>query len=149
MLATKIEEETVRVEASSTTQSQFMKERSVTDSGGHNLALANKPICNTTAAMKIPNPSANAASSLDRLKHEKLKGITINSMDEPKMVDGAITKKKVKRKPEQEVDGTYFHPEKLAGQSNEERHKSHKQSEILPQKLNLQLNTSSNFEQSS
>ncbi|KAH9691369.1 ubinuclein-1 [Citrus sinensis] len=149
MLATKIEEETVRVEASSTTQSQFMKERSVTDSGGHNLALANKPICNTTAAMKIPNPSANAASSLDRLKHEKLKGITINSMDEPKMVDGAITKKKVKRKPEQEVDGTYFHPEKLAGQSNEERHKSHKQSEILPQKLNLQLNTPSNFEQSS
>ncbi|KAH9757196.1 ubinuclein-1 [Citrus sinensis] len=149
MLATKIEEETVRVEASSTTQSQFMKERLVTDSGGHNLALANKPICNTTAAMKIPNPSANAASSLDRLKHEKLKGITINSMDEPKMVDGAITKKKVKRKPEQEMDGTYFHPEKLAGQSNEERHKSHKQSEILPQKLNLQLNTSSNFEQSS
>lgn len=146
MLATKIEE-TVRVEASSTAQSQFMKERLVTDSVGHNLALANKPICNTTGAMKIPSPSANASSSLDRLKHEKLKGSSSNSMDEQKMVDGAITKKKVKRKPEQELDGPYFHPEKLAAQSNEERHKSHKQSEILPQKLNLQLNTP-NFGQS-
>ncbi|KAJ4700760.1 Wound-responsive family protein, putative isoform 1 [Melia azedarach] len=155
MLVPKIEE-TVRVEASSNAQPQYMRERLVMDSGTHNLVPANKPISNTTtAAMKTPSPSANALS-LDRLKQEKSKGSSSNSTDEAKMViDGTITKKKVKRKPEQELDGTYFHPEKLPAQLlNEERHKSHKQqTATLPQKLNLQSTaataTPPNFEQSS
>lgn len=56
-----------------------------------------------------------------------------------------MTKKKVKRKPEQDLDGTPLNPEKLSAPLSDERHKSQKLSAGLPQKSNLQPN----FEQSS
>lgn len=56
-----------------------------------------------------------------------------------------MTKKKVKRKPEQDLDGTPLNPDKLSAPLSDERHKSQKLSAGLPQKSNLQPN----FEQSS
>jgi ubinuclein len=87
---------------------------------------------------------------VDKLK-EKPKGSSSNSMDESKMgVDGALTKKKVKRKPEQELDETHLRSEKLHPQSSGERHKSLKHASVLPpQKLNLPSTAPSSFEPSS
>ncbi|KAK3230571.1 hypothetical protein Dsin_002452 [Dipteronia sinensis] len=125
-------EETVRAEASTVAQAQYMRERMAIDSSGHMLAHANKPISNKATA-RIASPSANG-SNLDRMKKEKLKGSSSNSMDNAKMGDGAMTKKKMKRKTESEFDGTYSRPEKLPAQQGEERHKSLKQSAAIPQK---------------
>jgi ubinuclein len=87
---------------------------------------------------------------LDKLKQEKPKGSSSNSMDGAKMgVDGALPKKKVKRKPEQELDGTHPRSEKLHPQSSGERHKSLKHASGLPQKLNLQSSAPPSFEPSS
>ncbi|KAL5779349.1 hypothetical protein ACOSQ2_010086 [Xanthoceras sorbifolium] len=139
-------EESVRVEASTVAQAQFMRERMVTDSSSHMLAQANKPISNTaTAAIRLPSPSANG-SNVDRIKQEKLKG---NSMDDAKMTDGAMTKKKVKRKTELEFDGTHSRAEKLPVQLGEDRYKSLKQSAALPQKSNIHSTAPPSFEQSS
>ncbi|XP_057987087.1 ubinuclein-1 isoform X2 [Hevea brasiliensis] len=142
-------DETARVEAGSVAQQQYMRERLPTDTGGPVLALASKPVPNSsTAAVQVPSHSLNAPN-LDRLKQEKPKGSSSNPIDEAKMgVDGALAKKKVKRKSEQELDETYFRSEKLHSQSSEERHKSLRQASGFPQKLNLQLTTTS-FEQSS
>ncbi|KAJ9146219.1 hypothetical protein P3X46_028511 [Hevea brasiliensis] len=148
MLAPRLDE-TARVEAGSVAQQQYMRERLPTDTSGPVLALASKPVPNSsTAAVRAPSPSMNAPN-LDRLKQEKPKGSSSSPIDEAKMVvDGALTKKKVKRKSEQESNETHFRSEKLQSQSSEEKHKSLKQASVLPQKLNLQFTTSS-FEQSS
>ncbi|KAK0576370.1 hypothetical protein LWI29_016316 [Acer saccharum] len=136
-------EETVRAEASTVAQGQYMRERLGIDSSGHMLAQANKPISNTgTAAIRTPSPSANG-SNLDRVKQEKLKGSSSNSMD-----NGAMTKKKLKRKTESEFDGTHSRPEKLPALLGEERHKSLKQSAAIPQKSNFH-STAPSYEQSS
>lgn len=139
-------EDSFQIETDVIAQPQYTRERLGSDSGSHSLATASKPISNTTAAsMRTPSPSTNG----DRLKQDKLKGSSSNSMDEAKMVaDSVMTKKKVKRKPEQDLDGTPLHPEKLPAQPNDERHKSQKLSAGLPQKSNLQ-STAPNFEQSS
>ncbi|KAJ0085047.1 hypothetical protein Patl1_08272 [Pistacia atlantica] len=139
-------EDSVQIETDANAQPQYTRERLGSDSGSHSLATASKPVSNTTAAsMRTSSPSANG----DRLKQDKLKGSSSNSMDEAKMaVDGVMTKKKVKRKPEQDLDGAPLHPEKLPAQLSDERHKSQKLSASLPQKSNLQ-STAPNFEQSS
>ncbi|KAJ0025524.1 hypothetical protein Pint_08097 [Pistacia integerrima] len=139
-------EDSVQIETDANAQPQYTRERLGSDSGSHSLATASKPVSNATAAsMRTPSPSANG----DRLKQDKLKGSSSNSMDEAKMaVDGVMTKKKVKRKPEQDLDGAPLHPEKLPAQLSDERHKSQKLSAGLPQKSNLQ-STAPNFEQSS
>ncbi|XP_044475860.1 ubinuclein-1-like isoform X2 [Mangifera indica] len=137
----------VQIETGVIVQPQYTRERLGSDSGGHGLAASGKPNSNTTAAsMRTPSPSASG----DRLKQEKLKGSSSNSMDEVKTADGMMTsiKKKVKRKAELDLDGTPVHPEKLPVQQSDERHKSQKLSAGLPQKTNLQ-STAPNFEQSS
>ena len=147
MLAPRLEE-SVRVESASSAQPQHTRERSATDSGSHVLPSTNKSISSTTtAAVRIPSPSTNG-SSLDRLKQEKLKGISSNAMDEIKVVDGSLPKKKVKRKPEMELDETHFRPQKLPLQQGDDRHKSTKQPVNLPLKSNLPP-TATSFEQSS
>lgn len=149
MLAPKLEE-TARAEVGSVSQPQYVREKLSTDTVGPVLALASKSNPNsTTAAVRVPIPSITAPN-LDRLKQEKPKGSLSNSMDELKMgVDGTLIKKKVKRRPEQELDDTHFRAEKLHSQSSEERHKSLKQTTGLPQKLNLQSTAPPSFEQSS
>ncbi|KAG5250828.1 ubinuclein [Salix suchowensis] len=86
----------------------------------------------------------------DKLKQEKPKGSSSNSMDGAKMgVDGALPKKKVKRKPELELDETHLRSEKLHPQCSGERHQSLKNASGLPQKLNLQSAAPPSFEPSS
>ncbi|KAB5568560.1 hypothetical protein DKX38_002353 [Salix brachista] len=100
------QEEGVRIESGSVAQPQHVQERLATDPVGPVLALASKPVPNSTAAfVQVPSPSANSLVG-DKLKQEKPKGSSSNSMDGAKMgVDGALPKKKVKRKPELELDG--------------------------------------------
>ncbi|KAJ6774174.1 WOUND-RESPONSIVE FAMILY PROTEIN [Salix purpurea] len=150
-------EEGVQVESGLVAQ-PHVQERLATEMAGPVLALASKPVSNSAvASVRLPSPSANGLV-VDKLK-EKLKGSSSNSMDESKMgVDGALTKKKVKRKPEQESDETHLGSEKLHPQSSGERqhpqssgerHKSLKHASVLPQKLNPQSTAPSSFEPSS
>ncbi|KAJ6735867.1 CAPZ-INTERACTING PROTEIN [Salix viminalis] len=150
-------EEGVQVESGLVAQ-PHVQERLATEMAGPVLALASKPVSNSAvASVRLPSPSANGIV-VDKLK-EKLKGSSSNSMDESKMgVDGALTKKKVKRKPEQESDETHLGSEKLhpqssgerqQPQSSGERHKSLKHASVVPQKLNPQSTAPSSFEPSS
>ncbi|OMO50360.1 hypothetical protein CCACVL1_30487 [Corchorus capsularis] len=135
-------EENVRAESTSGAQPQHTRERLANDSVSNVLPSTNKPISSTTAAaIRTPSPSTNG-SSLDRLKQEKLKGISSNSMDE------VMPKKKVKRKPEMDLEETHFRPEKPPQQQGDDRYKSLKQAVSLPPKPNLP-STATNFEQSS
>ncbi|KAJ6352693.1 hypothetical protein OIU76_001843 [Salix suchowensis] len=150
-------EEGVQVESGLVAQ-PHVQERLATEMAGPVLALASKPVSNSAvASVQLPSPSANGLV-VDKLK-EKLKGSSSNYMDESKMgVDGALTKKKVKRKSEQESDETHLGSEKLHPQSSGERqhpqssgerHKSLKHASVLPQKLNPQSTAPSSFEPSS
>ena len=123
-------EESVRAEPASSAQPQHTRERLATDSGGNILPSTNKSISSTTTAgVRIPSPSTNG-SSLDRPKQEKLKGISSDAMDEIKVADGSLPKKKVKRKPEMELDEYHFSPEKLPLQQGDDRHKSPRSSSL-------------------
>ena len=129
MLAPRLED-SVRVESASSAQPQHTRERSATDSGSHILPSTNKSISRATeAAVRIPSPSTNV-SSLDRLKQEKLKGISSDAMDEIKVADGSLPKKKVKRTPEMELEEYHFSPEKLPLQQGDDRHKSPRSSSL-------------------
>ncbi|KAJ8762880.1 hypothetical protein K2173_023009 [Erythroxylum novogranatense] len=133
-------EDAVRGDAGSVVQPQYAKERLTTDTGGPILALASKPSTNSnTSAVWLPSSSANAPNT-EKPRLEKPKAsLNNNSMDEGKMAgNGALTKKKFKRKPEQELDESLL--ERVQPQSSEERQKAPtKQPSGVTQKLNLQL----------
>ncbi|KAF3974025.1 hypothetical protein CMV_002602 [Castanea mollissima] len=148
MLAPKIEE-TVRVETNSIAQPQPMRERLSTETGSHGLTSANRPLSSTTAAVRAHSPSTNGPLNLDKIKQEKLKGTSNSSMDDARVSDGGVTKKKVKRKPEIELHETNFRPDKLPSQQGEEKHKPLKQAAALPQKSNIQSTALPSVEQSS
>ncbi|XP_065881088.1 ubinuclein-1-like isoform X2 [Euphorbia lathyris] len=154
MMTPRLDETTPRVETSSIgQQQQYMRERLATDTttSGPVLALASKSVPSSAAAaaaVRVPSPSMSAPTS-DRMKQEKPKGSSSNLMEEAKMggVDGALTKKKVKRKPEPDMMMNETH---FVSVSSEERHKSLKQApSLLSQKLNLELTAPSSFQQSS
>lgn len=145
MLAPQLESS--RVEYASSAQPQHSRERLATDSGSHVLPSTNKSTLSATAAaVRSPSPSTNGSNS-DRLKQEKLKGVSSKAMDEIKE-DGSLPKKKVKRKPEMELDETHFRSEKLHLQHADDRHKSLKKPVNLPPKSNLPP-TATSFEPSS
>ncbi|GLT55838.1 hypothetical protein SLA2020_289260 [Shorea laevis] len=101
-----------------------------TESSSLALTSSSKPIpspSTTAATVHMPSPSTNGYS-LDRLKQEKLKGSSSNAMDETRMADGSLTKKKVKKKPELELEETHYRPEKLPAQLIEGSHMSMKTS---------------------
>ncbi|XP_048436497.1 ubinuclein-1-like isoform X6 [Pyrus x bretschneideri] len=137
-------EETIRVERS-ITQQLLMQERMATEQNSQ--SPTNKPTSGTTAALGVPGPINGP--SFDRLKQEKLKGSSSSSADDTRVGDGALTKKKTKRKPEQELDESRIRPEKLPSQSGEERHKSLKPAAGPPHKSNLQSTVVPSVEQSS
>ncbi|XP_038695215.1 ubinuclein-1-like isoform X3 [Tripterygium wilfordii] len=125
-------EEAAKVDTGSIAQSQGVRDRLDTDHEVHVSALPHKPVSNITTAAVQTSPSM-CAPNLSRPKSEKSKGSLTHSMGDAKMPDGALAKKKVKRKPEPGLDGTHPHPEKLHTQSDE-RHKPLKLPSILPQK---------------
>ncbi|GMI89581.1 Ubinuclein 1 [Hibiscus trionum] len=140
-------EESAPVDSASNAQSQHTQVRSASDPGTQALHSTNKSISNTTtASVRVPSPSTND-SSFDRLKQDKLKGISSSATDdEIKMADASLPKKKVKRKQEMELDEPDFQPEKLAPQQGtKDRHKSVKQQVNLTPKSNVPV-TATSFE---
>ncbi|KAG5525118.1 hypothetical protein RHGRI_031708 [Rhododendron griersonianum] len=104
-------EEAVRVDGSSIAQPQNIQEKLVTDSSNYGL----KPVSNAAEAnttVRVSNTISDA-TKLHRPKQEKVKGVLSNPNDMTTM--GALTKKKVKRKPE------------FVSADGEERHKLHRQ----------------------
>lgn len=108
-------EEAVRVDSSSIAQPQNIQEKLVTDSSNYGLTSHNKPVSNAAEAnttVRVSNTISDA-TKLHRPKQEKVKGVLSNPNDMTTM--GALTKKKVKRKPE------------FVSADGEERHKLHRQ----------------------
>nr|KJB29166.1 hypothetical protein B456_005G087800 [Gossypium raimondii] len=61
--------------------------------------------------------SQHTRESFDRVKQDKLKGISSSAMDdEMKVAVASLPKKKVKRKPEMQLDESHMRPEKLPPQ---------------------------------
>lgn len=134
-------EENVQCDASSIASQQNTRERLASESSSHAHASLSKAVSNTVTAARVPNPSVSGP------KQEKAKGSSSGSQDDVRVADGGLIKKKVKRKPEHEVEGTHFRPEKLALLQGEERPRSLKQG--VPPKSNLQPASLPGLEQSS
>ncbi|KAK7351093.1 hypothetical protein VNO77_10273 [Canavalia gladiata] len=143
LLATK-QEENVRLDTNSVTSQQNIRERLAPESSSHVFTSGNnKPVSNTSTTGRAPSP-------MNCLKQEKAKGSSSSSLDDVRVVDGVLTKK-VKRKPEPELEGAHLGPEKLASLQGEERPRSLKQQStgLLPTKSNLQPSSLPDLEQSS
>ncbi|CAI0395746.1 unnamed protein product [Linum tenue] len=121
---------------------QHLRERSTSNTGGGPvLALASKPMSGQMLITQGTSSSIlGSAHNLERPKQDRAKGSV--SMEEVKMEfavgEGVSVKKKVKRKPEAELDQTHFRSEKTYLQSSDERHKSVKPAPVVSQKLSLQ-----------
>ncbi|KAF4347872.1 hypothetical protein G4B88_009953 [Cannabis sativa] len=124
ILASKTEEG-VRVECGSILQPQYTQESSATLSGGH--CSANKSVPASTVVMQPPSPIN--VQSFDKVKQEKFKGISSHSPEDAKVGDSIVVTKKVRRKPEVELDETHLR--------SEERQKSLKQSATPPLKQTI------------
>lgn len=153
-LTSRTTEESVRVESTSNAQPQYGRERLPTDPSSHGLTASNKPVGATTATVRMPSPSVNGPS-LEKLKQEKLKANSGNSIDDPRGMDGALPKKKAK-KLEPDSGEAHFRSEKSTTQQGEERQKLYKQPLVTaaaaaPHKSNLHQGGGAvpNFEQSS
>lgn len=133
--------ETFQADANSTMQAQYIGERLATESCSP--SSMNKQVSSTTAAVYISN-AANV-TSFDRTKQDKFKRSSSNSSDDARVGNDSLTKKKVKRKPEEDLDETHFRPP----HQEEQRHKSFKQAASHPHKSNLQSTALPSVEQSS
>ncbi|CAL1362553.1 unnamed protein product [Linum trigynum] len=138
-------EEPDRADPSTASQAQtqqHLRERSTSNTGGGPvLALASKPMSGQMLITQGTSSSIlGSAHNLERPKQDRAKGSV--SMEEVKMEfavgEGVSVKKKVKRKPEAELDQTHFRSEKTYLQSSDERHKSVKPAPVVSQKLSLQ-----------
>ncbi|KAJ1397087.1 hypothetical protein SESBI_32090 [Sesbania bispinosa] len=138
-------EENAQFDASSITLQQNIRERLAPEPSNPTYASLNKAVSNTVTAAQVLNPNVNGP------KQEKAKGSSSGSLDDARVADGVlIIKKKVKRKPEHELEGTHFRPEKVASLQGEERPRSLKQSAGLPPKSsNVQPTSLPGLEQSS
>ncbi|KAG6602125.1 Ubinuclein-1, partial [Cucurbita argyrosperma subsp. sororia] len=137
-------DETVRTEVSSVARERLAPESVLQP------ALATKPVSVSSATMpQLPNASISVGN-LERLKSDKLKGSSSSSHEDARMVDGALTKKKAKRRAELELDETHNCPEKAPVQHGDEKHKSiNKPTASLPPKANIQSAAPPSLEQSS
>lgn len=137
------QEENVQFDASSITSQQNLRERLTPESSSHAFASVNKAVSNSVTAVRVSSPTMNGP------KQEKVKGSSRSSLDDVRVADGVLIKKKVKRKPELELEGTHVPPEKQASLQGEERSRSLKQSAAPPPKSNIQPTSLPGPEQSS
>lgn len=117
------EEDSSRSDAAPVAQSVHTQEKIVID---HSSTSTNKPISSTSAvnaSTRMPVSLANG-SDVDRIKQEKLKGVSGSSVDQ--RAADAVPKKKMKRKQESELGGSQFHSEKLTNSQAEEKNKTNK-----------------------
>lgn len=122
LLATK-EGDTTRVDAGPIAQSVHIQEKIVVD---HSSTSTNKPVSSSAAVNASARMHVSIAngSDVNRLKQEKLKGVSGSSVD-PRGPD-AVPKKKMKRKHESELGESLFHSEKLTSAQAEEKNKTNK-----------------------
>lgn len=132
------QEENVQFVSSSVTSQQNPRDRQVPESSSYAFTSANKPVSNTSSAVRVPSP-------MNGVKEE-----ANSALDDFRVADVVLTKK-VKRKPELELEGTHSGPEKLASLQGEERPRSQKQSAPAghPTKSNPQPTSLVGLEQSS
>ncbi|KAK7410628.1 hypothetical protein VNO78_01569 [Psophocarpus tetragonolobus] len=136
------QEENVRFDINSITSQQNLRERSAPESSNHAFTSGNRQVSNTSTTGRIPSP-------MNGLKQEKAKGSSSSCLDDVRVADGVLTKK-LKRKPELELEGDHLGPEKVASLQGEERPRSLKQSTVpLTTKSNLQPTSLPDLEQSS
>ncbi|KAK3009971.1 hypothetical protein RJ639_012826 [Escallonia herrerae] len=127
-------EEMGRVEAVSVAQ---YVQKKVVASANHGSSSIGRRMPNITAqnaAARMPVSFMNGPNMDQPLKQEKVKVSSSNSNDT--LAKDALVKKKVKRKPEQELG--HVRPEKFTSVQGEERQKSHKQVVGPLQKTNFQ-----------
>ncbi|KAJ8531164.1 hypothetical protein K7X08_026598 [Anisodus acutangulus] len=133
LLATKAEDSS-RVEAGPIAQSVHIQEKIVVDNSS---TSTNKPVSSTAAvnaSARMPVSLANG-SDVDRLKQEKLKGVSGSPVD-PRGAD-ALPKKKIKRKQESELGESQFHTEKLTSAQAEEKNRTNKHTACPPKPNNV------------
>ncbi|XP_052732160.1 ubinuclein-1 isoform X2 [Vigna angularis] len=125
------QEENVRFDANSITSQQNLRERSAPESSSHGFTSGSKQVSNASPTGRVPSP-------INGLKQEKAKGSSSSSLDDVRAAEGVLTKK-VKRKPELELEA-HLVAEKVASLQGEERPRSLKQqsSGPLANKSNLQ-----------
>ncbi|PSS00123.1 Centrosomal protein [Actinidia chinensis var. chinensis] len=132
-------EENVRAETTSIAQPQYTQEKLVIDSNNHGSTSLVRPVPSATAtnaSTRVPSTSLSGPT-LERPRLEKVKGSSSNP-NETRTMD-ALTKKKVKRKPESELGEAHFRPEKVGSAPGEERHKPRKQVFAPPPKPSLPI----------
>ncbi|KAF1889558.1 hypothetical protein Lal_00024885 [Lupinus albus] len=128
------QEENVQLDAGSITSQQNLHNKLGPESCSHVVASVNKAVSTSVTAFRASSPS-----SMNGPKQEKAKVSSSSSMDDVKVADGLVVKKKVKRKAEPESEGNHICPEKQASLQGEERPtRSLKLSAALPLKSNLQ-----------
>ncbi|CAO2834245.1 unnamed protein product [Amaranthus hypochondriacus] len=129
-------EETVRVEASSAVQSQYVDIRLVSDPSMAVLTQQNRfPTITNAAQAATAGMNTNVSSSVsmpsthmpnvDRLKQEKVKATHSSSLMDGKIVDASV-KKKVKKRAENVMGELPLRPEKLSSHQGDDRQKQQK-----------------------
>ncbi|CAL0319431.1 unnamed protein product [Lupinus luteus] len=138
-------EDNVLADTSSVAPQQSSREKVASQSHSHAFTPVNKSVSN------MSTPARVSSRSMNDLKQEKAKKSSSSSQDNVKVENGGSTRKKVKRKPERNLDGEHFRPEKkkLGSLQGETRPKSLKHSAGLPTKSKLQPTIIRGVEQSS
>ncbi|KAK4387333.1 Ubinuclein-1 [Sesamum angolense] len=132
VLAPKVED------AMNVTQAQHIHEKKLSDSRDQVSSLTSKPILGTAVAQGagLLHVTFANGSNIDKLKQAKKNGSSSKGPI-PAMPSEVLPKKKVKRKPNAEVNETQFCLEKLVSQG-EERRKHPKHAALPLTKSNLQ-----------
>ncbi|CAK8567406.1 unnamed protein product [Lathyrus sativus] len=123
------QEDSVQLDTGSITSQQNQQEKLAPESTSHAFTTTNKPLSNMSTAVQVP-------SLTNGVKPEKTKGSSSSSLDDFRVADGILTKK-LKRKPELELEGANCGSEKQVPLQGEERPRPQKQSSG-PTKSNLQ-----------
>nr|KYP69995.1 hypothetical protein KK1_009202 [Cajanus cajan] len=135
-------EENVQFDTGSITSQQNLRDRVAPESSSHVFISGNKQVSYTNTTGRVPSP-------MNGLKQEKAKVILSSSLDDVRVGNG-ILNKKLKRRPELDLEGPHLGLEKVASFQGEERTKPLKQSTgPLPTKSNPQPTSLPDLEQSS
>lgn len=151
MLAPKAEPGAVKAELASVSESQNASqpqhsvERLAAEPCGHTSTSASKQAA-ATSAVQMPS-LRNGPSS----KQEKAKGNSNVPVDDPRTAEGALLQKKLKRKPEVDLNEMPCPMEKLPSQQGDEKMNLNplKPSGGVPHKSSLKQNAAGSFDQSS
>ncbi|KAF1865642.1 hypothetical protein Lal_00005019 [Lupinus albus] len=98
-------EENVLPDTSSNPPQQSSREKVAPQTSGHAFTSVKKPVSYMSTTSQVPSP-------MNGLKQEKARKSSSSSVDNVNIENGGLTKKKVKRKPEHDLEVAHFGPEK-------------------------------------